>query len=296
MENLDPTETPFIQSTIDSAPYTARSVVVETSEFGVVEQPRTPWNETVIYELHVKGFTKQMEGVPAELRGTYAGLAHPAAISHLKALGVTAVELLPIHAKWPEPFLTEKRLTNYWGYSTLSFFSPEPSYATKHAQQLGAQAVLDEVRGMVSILHEHGIEVILDVVYNHTCEGGSPGQMISWRGFGQNMYYRHTAHRPVHMIDDTGCGNTVNFDEARVVQMTLDSLRYWSEEIGVDGFHLTWPLPWAASQLVLLRATRSWSHWQQTLFCRSKNNRGALGYWPRRLADRELPTALVGVE
>lgn len=235
-ENLDPTETPFIQSTIDSAPYTARSVVVETSEFGVVEQPRTPWNETVIYELHVKGFTKQMEGVPAELRGTYAGLAHPAAISHLKALGVTAVELLPIHAKWPEPFLTEKRLTNYWGYSTLSFFSPEPSYATKHAQQLGAQAVLDEVRGMVSILHEHGIEVILDVVYNHTCEGGSPGQMISWRGFGQNMYYRHTAHRPVHMIDDTGCGNTVNFDEARVVQMTLDSLRYWSEEIGVDGF------------------------------------------------------------
>ncbi|MDO5728094.1 MAG: glycogen debranching protein GlgX [Actinomycetaceae bacterium] len=234
-EDLEPAVRPLKLSTSDSAPKTARSVVVE-QRFPVVPKPRIPWEETVIYELHVKGFTKQMPGVPEELRGTYAGLAHPASISHLKALGVTAIELLPIHAKWDEPFLTKRGLTNYWGYSTLSYFTPEPSYATQKAQARGAQAVLDEVRGMVSILHEHGIEVLLDVVYNHTCEGGFAGQTLSWRGLGQSTYYRHTSHRPAHMIDDTGCGNTVNFDEARVVQMTLDSLRYWSEDIGVDGF------------------------------------------------------------
>ncbi|MDO5034030.1 MAG: glycogen debranching protein GlgX [Actinomycetaceae bacterium] len=234
-DDLTPVK-PFKFSTVDSSTHTGRSVVVGTSDFAVADKPRTPWPETVIYELHVKGFTKQMQGVPAELRGTYAGLAHPAAISHLKALGVTAIELLPIHAKWPEPFLVEKGLTNYWGYSTLSFFAPEPSYATKQAQQLGAQAVLDEVRGMVSILHEHGIEVLLDVVYNHTCEGGIDGPSLSFRGFGQDLYYRHTTQHPVTMIDETGCGNTVNFDEALIVQMTLDSLRYWSTEVGVDGF------------------------------------------------------------
>lgn len=235
-DNMFPSSTPYKQSKTDSATYMARSIVVQTNEFAVSAKPRTPWNESVIYELHVKGFTKQMQAVPAELRGTYAGLAHPAAIAHLKALGVTAVELLPIHASWNEPFLQGKGLSNYWGYNTLSYFSPEPSYATKQARQLGAQAVLDEVRGMVSILHEHGIEVLLDVVYNHTCEGGLPGQMISWRGFGQQLYYRHTNERPAQMIDDTGCGNTVNFDESLVIQHTLDSLRYWSEEVGVDGF------------------------------------------------------------
>lgn len=234
-KHLDPSSMPLRMSALDSAPKMARSVVID-NHFPVVDQPRTPWNETVIYELHVKGFTRNLPGVPPELRGTYAGLAHPAAIAHLKALGVTAIEVLPIHAKWDEPFLTQRGLTNYWGYSTLSYFAPEPSYATKQARQRGAQAVVDEVRGMVSILHEHGIEVLLDVVYNHTCEGGFAGQTLSWRGLGQSMYYRHTSHRPAHMIDDTGCGNTVNFDEARVVQMTLDSLRYWSEEIGVDGF------------------------------------------------------------
>lgn len=234
--DLTPATHPLQPSHTDSAAHTARSVVVSTESFPVAQKPRTDWNSSVIYELHVKGFTKRMQGVPAELRGTYAGLAHPATISHLKALGITAVELLPIHAKWPEPFLTEKGLTNYWGYSTLSFFAPEPSYATKQAQQLGAQAVLDEVRGMVSILHEHGIEVLLDVVYNHTCEGGNNGQMLSFRGFGQDLYYRHTNNRPTVMIDDTGCGNTVDFDQPLIVQMALDSLRYWSNEVGVDGF------------------------------------------------------------
>lgn len=235
-DDLAPVGADFTRNDDDSAPVAARSVVVDTSGFAVAGKPRVPWEETIIYELHVKGFTQQMPGVPEQLRGTYAGLAHPAALAHLRALGVTTIELLPIHAKFDEPFLAEKSLTNYWGYSTLSFFSPEPSYATAQAQAKGAQAVLDEVRGMVSILHQHGFEVILDVVYNHTAEGGLPGPMLSWRGFDQNLYYRHTTHQPVHMIDDTGCGNTVNFDEARVVQMTLDSLRYWSREVGVDGF------------------------------------------------------------
>lgn len=230
-----PTQIPPLMSTIDSAPYQARSVVIN-NEFPVKEPIRRAWNETVIYELHVKGFTKNLPGVPKELRGTYAGLAHPATIAHFKKLGVTAIELLPIHAKWDEPFLTEKGLTNYWGYNTLSYFTPEASYATKAAQSAGSQAIIDEVRGMVSILHQNGIEVILDVVYNHTAEGGLYGPSLSWRGFGQGIYYRHTKEHPVQMVNDTGCGNTVNFDEARVVQMTLDSLRYWSEEVGVDGF------------------------------------------------------------
>ncbi|WIK64843.1 glycogen debranching protein GlgX [Gleimia hominis] len=219
----------------DSAPYQGRSVVVKDT-FEVTAGPGTSWDETVVYELHVKGFTKNMPGVPAALRGSYAGLAHPQAISHLKSLGVTAVELLPVHAKWDEPFLQQKGMTNYWGYSTLSFFTPEPSLASPGARANGAGAVAEEFKGMVSLLHEAGIEVLLDVVYNHTCEGGLTGPMLSWRGFSQSTYYRHTQNRPVVGIDDTGCGNTVNFDEARVLEMTLDSLRYWAGEMGVDGF------------------------------------------------------------
>ena len=160
-----------------------RSVVVEPS-FPIAPQPHVPWETTVIYEIHVKGFTKNMPGVPAELRGTYAGLAHPASVSYLKDLGVTAVELLPVHAKCDEPFLTERGLTNYWGYSTLSFFAPEPSYATEASRERGAQAVVDEFRGMVSLLHQAGIEVILDVVYNHTCEGGDAGPSLGLYGGG----------------------------------------------------------------------------------------------------------------
>ena len=167
-DDLYPSEYPLRRSPIDSAQYMPRSVVVEPS-FPIAPQPRVPWDTTVIYEIHVKGFTKNMPGVPPELRGTYAGLAHPASVSYLKDLGVTAVELLPVHAKCDEPFLTERGLTNYWGYSTLSFFAPEPSYATEASRGRGAQAVVDEFRGMVSLLHQAGIEVILDVVYNHTC-------------------------------------------------------------------------------------------------------------------------------
>ena len=234
-EDLYPSEYPLRRSPIDSAAYMPRSVVVEPS-FPIEPQPHTPWETTVIYEIHVKGFTKNMPGVPPQLRGTYAGLAHPASVSYLKDLGVTAVELLPVHAKCDEPFLTERGLTNYWGYSTLSFFAPEPSYATEASRERGAQAVVDEFRGMVSLLHQAGIEVILDVVYNHTCEGGDAGPSLSWRGLDSDLYYRHTSSRPVQAIDVTGTGNTMNMDHPKTIQMVLDSLRYWVREMGVDGF------------------------------------------------------------
>ncbi len=234
-EDLYPAAYPFKRSPLDSRGHVPVSVVVD-NRFAVAPKPRIPWEKTIVYEIHVKGFTKNMPGVPAELQGTYAGLAHPASVDYLKRLGVTSVELLPVHAKCEEAFLAERGLTNYWGYSTLSFFAPEPGYATPAARRNGAQAVVDEFRGMVSILHQAGIEVILDVVYNHTCEGGDGGPTLSWRGFDSPLYYRHTNTRPTQSIDDTGTGNTVNFDEPATMAMVLDSLRYWTTSMGVDGF------------------------------------------------------------
>ena len=234
-EDLYPDEYPMRRSPLDSAPHMPRNVVV-TPSFPIAAKPRIPWDRTILYEVHVKGFTKNMPGVPPELRGTYAGLAHPSCVSYLLDLGVTSIELLPVHAKCDEPFLTERGLTNYWGYSTLSFFAPEPSYATAAARMRGAQAVVDEFRGMVSILHEAGIEVILDVVYNHTCEGGDSGPSLSWRGLDSDLYYRHTSSRPTQIIDVTGTGNTLNMDNPKTIQMVLDSLRYWASDMGVDGF------------------------------------------------------------
>ena len=210
-------------------------MVIDTS-FKLAPQPKVPLDETVIYELHVKGFTQNMPEVPPNLRGTYAGLAHPASVRYLKELGVTSVELLPVHAKSDEPFLVERGLTNYWGYSTLSFFSPEPSYASASARARGPQAVIDEFRGMVSILHEAGIEVILDVVYNHTCENGDAGPSLSFRGLDSPLYYRRTEGYPSHIIDTTGTGNTVNTDNPQVISLILDSLRYWVSNMGIDGF------------------------------------------------------------
>lgn len=221
-------------STLDSAAHTVRGVVVEPSFSAAGNRPNHEWRDTVIYEAHVKGLTMRMPDVPDHLRGTYAGLAYPATINHLKRLGITAVELLPIHAKMPEPWLTDKDLTNYWGYNTLSFFAPEPSYATAESRAKGAAAVLDEFTGMVHLLHEAGIEVILDVVYNHTCEGGIGGPTLSWRGLDNAGYY--LLGDDADYVDYTGCGNTIDFRHTRAVQMTLDSLRYWAHEVGVDGF------------------------------------------------------------
>ncbi|MDN4478777.1 glycogen debranching protein GlgX [Demequina sp. SYSU T00039] len=221
----------------DSAPLMPRSVVTEKpSGPWQTPHPRVPWTDTVIYETHVKGFTKLMPGVPEELRGTYAGLAHPAAIEYLQGLGVTAVELLPIHAFAPEPHLEHGGLSSYWGYSTLGFFAPHAPYATEAARAAGAQAVQDEFCGMVDLLHQAGLEVILDVVYNHTCEGSSSDRVLSWKGLDNHLYYRSQPHAPQHYDDTTGTGNTLDFGVSIVTKMALDSLRYWATEMRVDGF------------------------------------------------------------
>lgn len=222
-------------NSLDSKDTAALAVVLPDSGTSA-NKPRIPWNETIIYETHVVGQTKLNTNIPEELRGTYAGLAHPESVKYLKELGVTAIELLPIHLNFAEPFLTEKGLTNYWGYNTLAFFCPEPRYATHAAQEAGPAAVLEEVKGMVSLLHDAGLEVILDVVYNHTCEGGVDGPSLSWRGIDNTGYYRHYHVEPGTLRDTTGCGNSLDFRKTEVIQLTLDSLRYWVQEVGVDGF------------------------------------------------------------
>ncbi|MEX0913853.1 MAG: glycogen debranching protein GlgX [Demequina sp.] len=225
------------RDTTDSAPLMPRSVI--TAEPGgswQTPRPVVPWQDTVLYELHVKGFTQQMQAVPAKLRGTYAGLAHPASVDYLKSLGVTSIELLPVHSFADEPHLQELGLSNYWGYSTLGFFSPHAPYATEKAQKGGGQAVLDEFVGMVDLLHQAGLEVILDVVYNHTTEGSHTDRVLSWKGLDNAAYYRSQPHAPGYYDDTTGTGNTLDFSHPRVVQMAMDSLRYWVSEVGVDGF------------------------------------------------------------
>ncbi|PWD52201.1 glycogen debranching enzyme GlgX [Serinibacter arcticus] len=225
----------------DSAPFVPHGVVLPASDpvataERLAARPRVPWSRTVIYEAHVRGFTLLHPDLPPELRGTYAGLAHPAVIEHLRRLGVTTIELLPIHAFATEHAIAARDLPNYWGYSTLSYFAPEPSYATRASRDAGAEAVVAEVRAMVDALHAAGIEVVLDVVYNHTCEGGLDGPLLSWRGLDNTGYYLHDGGTPARYADVTGTGNSLDFRRQRVVQLTLDSLRYWAGEIGVDGF------------------------------------------------------------
>ena len=196
------------------------------------ERPRHAWADTVIYELHVRGFTRRHPGVPEPLRGTYAGLAHPAAIEHLHRLGVTAVELMPVHQFVSEPQVLRRGLTNYWGYNTLGYFAPHAAYAASPAR--GGQ--VREFQGMVRSLHAAGIEVILDVVYNHTAEGDAGGPTLSFRGLDNSAYYRLRAEAPDRYVDYTGCGNTLDARQPHVLQMIMDSLRFWVTEMHVDGF------------------------------------------------------------
>lgn len=212
-----------------------RSVVTDgTYDWGGVERPRTPLDRTVIYEAHVRGLTKRHPGVPPALHGTYAGLGHPAMIAHLTSLGVTAVELLPIHAFETEPRLLQNGLTNYWGYNTLNFFTPHGPYATAEAIAAGPDAVLREIKDMVRALHAAGIEVLLDVVYNHTAELDLGGPRTSFRGIDNAGYYRQ--HDDGAYIDVTGCGNSVNTSTDAAARLVFDSLRYWAHEIQIDGF------------------------------------------------------------
>lgn len=214
----------------DSAPYTAKARVTNTLPGPPVPGPDIPRNKTVYYEMHAKGFSKLNEKLPKELRGTYAGIAHPASIAHLKKLGVTSVELLPVHAKVNDPFLAKMGLKNYWGYNTLSFFAPEPEYASD------PQKARKEFREMVNELHRNGIEVILDVVYNHAGEGNEKGPTIAFRGVDNATYYKQQPHDKSKYIDDTGCGNTIDISNPAVRKMIIDSLRHWVQEYGVDGF------------------------------------------------------------
>ncbi|GAA3869213.1 glycogen debranching protein GlgX [Leifsonia kafniensis] len=211
------------------------SVVVDGGfDWADAVKPAIPLDHTVVYEAHVRGISKLNPAVPAELRGTYAGLAHTATIEYLKDLGVTSIELLPIQTFVPEQRLTKQGLVNYWGYNTFNFFTPHAPYATAAAQAEGPEAVLREFKGMVKLLHEAGLEVILDVVYNHTSEEGLGGPVSSLRGIDNSAYYRQDDTGAYQ--DVTGCGNTVDFGHDVPQRLVLDSLRYWANEVQIDGF------------------------------------------------------------
>jgi glycogen operon protein len=216
----------------DSASSMPKCVVIDESfTWGDDRRPDVPWNRTVIYEAHVKGMTMRHPGVPQELRGTYLGLAHEPVIDHLLDLGVTAIELLPIHQFVAERRLAEEGLTNYWGYNSIAFFAPDPGYATG---ALGQQ--VSEFKSMVKAFHRAGIEVILDVVYNHTGEGDQRGPTVSLRGIDNMSFYRLGRENKRHYVDFTGTGNSLNMLHPRTIQMIMDSLRYWIHEMHVDGF------------------------------------------------------------
>jgi glycogen operon protein len=217
----------------DSAPFAPLGVVVDQAfTWGTDHPPRTPWHKTLIYELHVRGFTKRMPGVPEKLRGTYAGLVSEPALRHLTDLGVTAVELLPVHQCLQDRHLVARGLRNYWGYNTLGFFAPQLDYGASG----GALDAVHEFKMMVRTLHAAGLEVILDVVYNHTAEGNQLGPTLSFRGIDNGAYYRLSPEDPRYYMDFTGCGNMLNVRHPKVLQLIMDSLRYWVTEMHVDGF------------------------------------------------------------
>ena len=224
---------PKRRNTTDSAPNMPKNVVINPFfDWGPDEAPQIPYHETVIYEAHVRGLTLRHPEVPEQQRGTYAGLAHPAVIAHLQRLGVTAVELMPVHQFVPEKSLVARGLTNYWGYNTIGFLAPHNRYSS--AGQRGEQ--VSEFKAMVKALHEAGIEVILDVVYNHTAEGDHMGPTLCFRGIDNSAYYRLDGSEPWRYLDYTGCGNSLNARNPHALQLVMDSLRYWILEMHVDGF------------------------------------------------------------
>jgi glycogen operon protein len=217
----------------DSAKSIPKCVVIDSAfDWEDDAPPRTPWHHTLIYEVHVKGFTARHPQLPDKMRGTYSGLACPAVIDHLTSLGITAVELMPIHQFVDDKHLVDRQLRNYWGYNSIGFFAPDVRYATQGV--LGKQVA--EFKHMVKSLHRAGIEVILDVVYNHTAEGNHLGPTLSFRGIDNVSYYRVVANNRRYYMDYTGCGNTLNMMHPRVLQLIMDSLRYWVLEMHVDGF------------------------------------------------------------
>jgi isoamylase len=228
-------DNPSAPSTLDSAAHVPRSLVCASAPAMSAPKPQHALADSILYEIHVRGFTATHPGVPAELRGTYAGLVHEAALQHLTDLGVTAVELMPVHHSVPEEFLIERGLRNYWGYNTIGFFAPQANYsAAVRAGQPGGQ--VEEFRAMVDGLHRAGLEVVLDVVFNHTAEGGAGGPTLCFRGLDNSAYYRLDPADPGRYVDTTGCGNSLNTDHPTALRLIMDSLRYWVSEMGVDGF------------------------------------------------------------
>jgi len=229
-------DNPDAPSALDSAGHVPRSLVGgETFAWTDSAPVRRRYSDTIIYEVHVKGYTMRHPGVPAELRGTYAGLAHEAALAHLVDLGVTAVELLPVHQSVPESFLPQRGLTNYWGYNTIGYFAPHNGYsAAVRAGRPGGQVA--EFKAMVNALHAAGLEVLLDVVFNHTCEAGPEGPTLCFRGLDNAAYYRLEPGDPGRYVDTTGCGNSLNAGDPMTLQLIMDSLRYWITEMHVDGY------------------------------------------------------------
>ena len=217
-------------------------VVHEAVDWRAHRRPCHAREDLLLYELHVKGFTQRHPEIPPALRGTYAGLVHPAALAHLQRIGVTAVSLLPVHHHMDEPALTARGLVNYWGYNTLGFFCPEPRYAAAARAAEAADrpvdgaAVREEFRAMVRALHGAGIEVIIDVVYNHTCESDEHGPTLSWRGLDNASWYRLDPQRPERYVNDSGCGNVLDLARPPVLQFVMASLRHWADDMGVDGF------------------------------------------------------------
>jgi glycogen operon protein len=231
---LSPEGPQVAPGTLDSGPDMPKGVVIAGAfDWNGDRTPRIAWRDTVIYELHVKGFTHLHPEVPKELRGTYAGLAHPAVISYLRGLGVTTLQLLPVHQHLDDRFLADKGLTNYWGYNTLAFFAPHGEYAAAESPEERVR----EFKQMVRSLHAAGLEVILDVVYNHTCEGSDRGPTVSFRGLDDRLYYRHSyAETGTTYINVTGTGNAVDSSSPSALRLIMDSLRYWVTEMHVDGF------------------------------------------------------------
>jgi isoamylase len=227
---------PSRPSALDSATHVPRGLVVDTRfDWRDASRPWYRYADSVVYEVHVKGFTMRHPGIPAELRGTYAGLGHEAAVAHLTGMGVTTVELLPVHQNVPEEFLVRRGLTNYWGYNTIGYFAPHNGYsAAVRAGNAGGQVA--EFQAMVDTLHRAGLEVVLDVVFNHTAEGGPNGPTLCFRGIDNTAYYRTEPGDPSAYYDTTGTGNSLNAGDPIALQLILDSLRYWITEMHVDGF------------------------------------------------------------
>ncbi len=250
-----------------------------------------PWDRTIVYETHVRGYTKLHPKVPEHQRGTFCGLAAKEVIDYIKSLGVTTVELLPIHTFINDSFLLERRLTNYWGYNSIGFFAPDPRYAADPAK------TLQEFKEMVARFHDAGLEVIIDVVYNHTAEGNELGPTLSFKGIDNASYYRLMPDKKRYYINDTGTGNTLNLSHPVVIQMVTDSLRYWAQEMHVDGFRFD-------LGTILAREPGGFdTHngfmkavMQDPAARQGEADRRALGLRPRRLPGRRLSAGLGGVE